>query len=457
MLTWLKNNYTQNQGNRKKRIWIAAMLAAIALTSAGCGGGSTAGSTTGGNAADTGSKAEAQQANTDPVKLVLYQRNANISDEEFKILIAEPVKKKYPYIDIEIVHADKEKTPENLVASGNVPDLVFTNGPGVRAFAELDAAQDLSELIKVNRFDLSRFEPNVIDTIKALNDQGKFLAVPFSINFTALFYNKDIFDKFGVPYPKDGLTWEEVTELAKQLTRKDNGQQYYGLNQAGIALKASQLSLKSYDPGTKKAVLATDGWVRAFSAQQAIAGIPGNTPADNIKTFQVDQTLAMSAAKGARIGELEDLYNQGKTLNWDMVSFPTFKEAPKTDAEAATHMLMVTSTSKHKDAAFKVLQVVTEDANQAEMNKRGRLTALKDPKIKENFGASLNSLKGKNIQAVFYNTPAANRYSDKFSEIASAQAVAAMGKVVSGETDINTALRQAEDEANKLIEAELKK
>ena len=430
----------------KKRLSVFLGLHLVIL--AGCGG----------NAGESGGLPRSSaKGDSEPVHLVVFQHGANISDEEFRILIAEPVKKKYPHISLELIHANQEKTPENLISSGNIPDLVFTNAAGVRLFKELKTAEDLSGLAEKNQFDLNRFEPNVIETIKSIGNEDQLFAVPFSINFTALFYNIDLFDKFGVPYPKDGMTWDEATDLAKQLTRIDNGQQYYGLHPGGVELKAEQLSLPYYDPVSRKALLTSDGWAKVFQAHKAVTDIPGNQPGNAIKAFQQDQTLAMSPAKGARIGELEDLYQQGNPLKWDIVSFPTFREAPRIDAEAATHMLMMTSASKHKDAAFKVLEVVTEEANQAAMNKRGRLTSLKDPKIKENFGSNLQSLKGKNVNAIFYNTPAVNRNHDRFSDLVKSQIGPAINKVVKGEADINTALREAQEAANKLIEAELNK
>jgi len=411
-----------------------------------------------GNGAESGNPAllSANGHTGEPVHLTVFQLGANINDEEFAILIAEPVKKKYPYITLELVHADQQKTPESLVSGGNIPDLVFTNAAGVRRFKDLQAVQDLTEFVKANGFDLGRFEPHVINTIKAIGDSGQLYAIPFSINFTALFYNKDIFDKFAVPYPKDGMTWDEVTELAKQLTRVDQGVQYYGLHPGGIELKAEQLSLKYVDPITKKATLTGDGWVKVFQTHKAIVDIPDNQPGASIKAFQKDQTLAMSPDKGARLGELEELYNQGNPLRWDIVSFPTFREAPRTDPVAATHMLMMTATGKNKDAAFKVLEVVTEEANQSAMNKRGRLTSLKDPKIKENFGSQLKSLQGKNVNAIFYNTPAVDLYNDRWTDIVKREVGPAFNRVASGEADINTALRDAQDSANRALEAEFK-
>lgn len=421
------------------------LLAGLIMIGTGCSGG------------DSGEAEPTVQQNNEPVTLTLYQRSAGISDEEFQTLIAEPVKKKYPYISLELVRASKEVTPKSLVSSGNIPDLVFASPGAFREFKELDAVEDLTSLVKAHRFDLGRLEPYVLETVKAYGeDPNKLLAFPFSVNFSALYYNKDIFDKFGVPYPKDGMTWEEVTALAKTLTRTDNGQQYFGLHPAGIDKLVGELGLSAYDPKTQKATLTGDKWNRVFQAYKAVYDIPGNKPGNNVTAFMKDRNLAMMAAMGARLGELEILHSQGNPVNWDWVSFPAFQEAPKTAAETELHLLLITSTSKHKEEAFKVLEVISEDANQAAMNKRGRLTTLKDPGIKEGFGSDLQTLKGKNVKGIFSSTPAVSRYNDKYSDIAKSQVAPAMDKVIKGETDINTALREAEDAANKLIEAELK-
>ncbi|CAG7613818.1 ABC transporter substrate-binding protein [Paenibacillus allorhizosphaerae] len=395
-------------------------------------------------------------SNDAPVHLVLYQRGANISDEEYNVLIAEPVKKKYPNITLELVRTDANTTPQTLVANEILPDIVFGSPDVIRQFKELDALEDLTPLVKFNNMDLNAFEPTAIETIRAYGEQGQLYALPFSINFPALFYNKDLFDKFGVPYPRDGMTWEETTELAKQMTRMENGQQYYGLHPAGVDRMAGQLSLRSYNATTKKATLTGDEWIHIFKVHKAIWDIPGNKPGNNIKTFEADRTLAMMAAMGARLGEFEELHNQGNPMNWDMVSHPSFPEAPQIGAELDVHLLMLTSTGKNKEAAFKVMQVATDVTNQHEMNKRGRLTSLIDPKAKQDFGVRLKSLEGKNVNAIFYNKNGVRRGIDKYSQIASSHIGPAMNqKVLANNVDIITALREAEELANKKIEEEL--
>lgn len=48
---------------------------------------------------------------------------------------------------------------------------------------------------------------------------GNCMRQPVVNNTMSLYYNKDLFDKFGVSYPKDGMTWDEVLELNRQLDK----------------------------------------------------------------------------------------------------------------------------------------------------------------------------------------------------------------------------------------------
>lgn len=63
---------------------------------------------------------------------------------------------------------------------------------------------------------------------------GELMALPLYSSCVNLYYNKAIFDEKGIPYPENDvdkrMTWEEVTEIAKQLTYEKDGKQIYGLS-----------------------------------------------------------------------------------------------------------------------------------------------------------------------------------------------------------------------------------
>jgi ABC-type glycerol-3-phosphate transport system substrate-binding protein len=60
-----------------------------------------------------------------------------------------------------------------------------------------DLMTDITPLVKQTATDLNQ----------VASDDGWLVGIPFTQQFSALYYNKDIFDKFGVSYPKDGMTW----------------------------------------------------------------------------------------------------------------------------------------------------------------------------------------------------------------------------------------------------------
>jgi multiple sugar transport system substrate-binding protein len=152
--------------------------------------------------------AKESKSSKEPIALKVYQTSANISDEEFQRLMVKPVKKKFPNISLELVRTSPERKPEQLVASDTLPDLIFGSQITVQVLSDLGAALDLTPYLKKYNVSLDKFDPSAVKSLQARSPQGQLLALPFSVNFGLLYYNKDIFDKFAVPYPKNDMTWD---------------------------------------------------------------------------------------------------------------------------------------------------------------------------------------------------------------------------------------------------------
>jgi multiple sugar transport system substrate-binding protein len=145
------------------------------------------------------------------------------------------------------------------------------------------------------------------------------------------------------------------------------------------------------------------------------------------------------------------MFNQGKPMNWGIASLPSFKDAPDKGYNPAIPLLMITTATKHKDEAFQVLNLLTDADTQKEMGKGGRLSSLKDAKVRESFGQDMKSFKGLDISAIVdYATSSEPPYS-KYADMAKNQVDAAIRNALTGATDINTALREAEEATNKKI------
>lgn len=83
-------------------------------------------------------------------------------------------------------------------AAGNAPDIV---GPvGIRGRAAFpNVWRDLSDLIEAADYDLSDFDPALVD-FYAIEGQGQ-LGIPFAVFPSYMSYNVALFDEAGLPYP----------------------------------------------------------------------------------------------------------------------------------------------------------------------------------------------------------------------------------------------------------------
>ncbi|QQO08097.1 ABC transporter substrate-binding protein [Breznakiella homolactica] len=66
--------------------------------------------------------------------------------------------------------------------------------------------------------------------------QGKQYGIPYRSDATGIFYNMDIFDAAGIPYPTNDWTWDEFLQMAKAVTIPG---ERYGYGVAGSAAAAS--------------------------------------------------------------------------------------------------------------------------------------------------------------------------------------------------------------------------
>jgi multiple sugar transport system substrate-binding protein len=209
----------------------------------------------------------------------------------------------------------------------------------------------------VCRIKLKRFDPRALEEIRSYSPNGDLIALPFEYQPFVLYYNKDIFDKFGVSYPKLGSTWDDLIPLARKLTRMEDGIQYKGLNPgSNINRMQMQLSNPYVNPKTYKSlIISTPGWKKQFQTYLDIYSIPGNTPGDATSEFLERKVLAM---------------------------FPHLvKGLSQTAWETA--VIYIPKSSKYPDFAFQVTEYLLSDEIQTLAVKDGRATALLNPQVQK--------------------------------------------------------------------------
>ncbi|MDF2722541.1 MAG: extracellular solute-binding protein family 1 [Paenibacillus sp.] len=380
-------------------------------------------------------------------------------DDEMNAVYLDPLRKKFPNVRIKNIQmsAANHTTLPELLSSKVKFDLFTTSRGGYETnILDYQLKYDMTELIRKHHVDISNLEPTAMDSMRQMGG-GKLYGLPVRMNSLLLFYNKALFDKFGVPYPKDGMTWNETFDLAKRMTRTD-GQKYYGLGSSSTAayLGWNPLSLPLVNTSTKKPTINTDErWKTLIQTVFLNSTITdsykdaGKIPdwAAFSKTQNVAMILYTAAVPLALTKDLEP-------LDWDMVSLPVFADAPKLGSQTSPNYFGVTSLSTNPDAAIEAIKYWTSLEYLVEGSKGGSLMASRAKEVTSVLGKG-SPFPNKNWGAVTYFPFAPMSATTNVDTKVRSVYEKYLNATMAGTMDLNTALRTMDEEAQKIITAEL--
>lgn len=387
-----------------------------------------------------------------PVRLTFYYMFPGSTFEAFMNGQGKYMREKYPNISFRFWQNEPGSTLDDLVASGESVDVFITNNSGMAAIKEKGLDRDITNLVEETGYDLSRFNPSAIESLRTMGE-GKLPGLPFRVNSLALFYNKALFDKFNVPYPREGWTWNDVMDTAAQLTRNVNGVQYRGLGTrtVGSMMQLNQLSMPLLDVSTMKATIHNDGWKQYFETLVPFFQLPGYQATSSLlgSTSQID-LFTKHRTLGMLIGMNSD-YPRGSAavgLNWAAAPFPSFDGQPGVGSQPDPVYYAISANSPHPKTAFAAIAQMASDEVQTALAKSGVPPVLKDLSFRATYGTENNDLKNRDAR---YMLPAANAAPTpytKYNPKVTAPLSAAFTRAILRQADIDTALREAEEKAN---------
>ncbi|MDF2721817.1 MAG: hypothetical protein K0Q59_1492 [Paenibacillus sp.] len=435
--------------------WKMAVLFPVVLASAACGGANDGASgETGGGGTAAPATAPTPPAEMKPVELSVLDANGGLTQDSFMKSYGQYIQRKYPNISFKVLEGGGAKVPEYAAAKAEV-DLISSNMNGYGTATLYGyGGFDISALAKTHGFDLSRVNPAMLDGLKKMNG-GKPPGLPMGVNYQVTFYNKDLFDKFGEKYPTDGMTWDQMYELARKMSRTDGGIRYGGLSIWGHEriFNVNQFGEELLDHTTGKALFnsSTSKLPRLFQQVVKFAEIPGNEFAIN------DPTAARDAfTKEGRMAMMIALRSQFNATpvagTLDLVTYPTFPDLPGIGSAAETSYYTISSTSKHAEEAFLALTSLYDDQVQLEKVKAGNYPMIPVAGWEKLYYSESDVFKGKNINAFIQNKFPPAVIMDSEASAVNTELYTAFRSVAKKETDMNTAMRAAEERANKKVE-----
>lgn len=188
---------------------------------------------------------------------------------------------KYPNTDIEVVSTnsiysgggeaiDYNKALRDFIDKEQ-PDVVMLDTGNYDKLANEGKLMELDTLIERDKYDTKTMYPALIDMLKEKGG-GKLYGLSPTFSGNAIFYNVDLFNKYGVELPHDGMTWQDILDLARRFpvdgdekTRVYGYGTDYGMTLNNLAQNiSSSEGLTAVNPDTQKVTLNTDSWKKVY-------------------------------------------------------------------------------------------------------------------------------------------------------------------------------------------------
>jgi multiple sugar transport system substrate-binding protein len=353
--------------------FLKAMAAATAavLALAACGSSDDSSTSSSGDASV--SEAAVQAALTKGGNLTVWAWDGTIKD------VVAGFQTKYPNVKVNLVNAgtgDKQYTAvQNAIAAGKgVPDVAQIEYYALPQFA---LAKSVAKLSGYGAAGLqSTFTPGPWN---AVNFSGGVYGLPIDSGPMALFYNKAVFDKYGITVP---TTWAEYVEDARKLHKADPkvyltadmgdaGFTTSMIWQAGgkpYQVDGSNVTINFADPGAAK-YAAT--WQPMIS-EKLVAPIPPWT--DEWFKALSDGTIASLPTGAWMPGNLVSgaAAASGK---WRVAPMPQWEAGGKASAENGGSSLAVPEKSANKALAYAFVKYASVDEGKAIRIKSGAFPA----------------------------------------------------------------------------------
>lgn len=245
---------------KKKQLLALGMATVMALgVFAGCGDSKNA---SGGNASEKAEGGEEEKVSGE----IRYAFWDSAQEAYFKKCVEE-FNKIYPDVKVTLEPSTWDEYWTKLEAGatgGSIADVFWMNGPNITKYAQGDVLMPIDDLLADSDLDKANYPEGLVNLY---NIDGKQYALPKDFDTIGVWYNKKIFDDAGVPYPTDDWTWEDMAEIAQQLTKADGS--VYGIG----AAYANQIGIYNTIFAAGGEVISEDKKSSGFDKPETQAGI----------------------------------------------------------------------------------------------------------------------------------------------------------------------------------------
>jgi multiple sugar transport system substrate-binding protein len=358
-----------------------------------------------------------------------------------------------------------------MISSGNAPDVWNPNqaDSGFATYMKMGALKDLTPYVEKGAQELDTMDKDLLDVYKI---DDKYYGIPLVSNATYLFYNKDLFDQQGIPYPTtdwDDTSWnyDKMLEIAQKLSHDVGNvrKQVFGFA-SGLSPNAMAWSFGG-------------DFFKPEAYTSGVMGEPDLLNEKNIEALQFNLDLinkykvAPDQQTVSAAAQLGDVFMTGKVAmyingGWGLGSYEKadfrwgVAAVPYHDGRKVTLFVdpwSISNSSKHPDEAWEFVRYLadpkTDGGAYRYMNDVGRTPAdsslfeLWYEKMSSQIGMDKAEFKQVHEGAIKYGREAENHLIVKFNTILETMNQT-MSSVWNGSKDLKDGLKEVDQNLRSL-------
>jgi multiple sugar transport system substrate-binding protein len=356
-------------GTRRRRL--LAAFAGIALLATACGGGGE------------------PERGEEPIKLLIAGAPEELA--AFRTL-ADAYQKKSHGSSVQLVEAssagDLITRLSTSIAGGSPPDAFLINYRAYGQFAGKEAIESLQDRLASSKLiKAADFYPAAME---AFQWRGQQLCMPQNASSLAVYYNKDLFAKYGVPEPKSGWAWNDMISTATALTRDANGvpirageseggrrAAVHGLSVEPVIIRVAPFAWSNGGDIVNDPQHPTRFTLDVPATREALKNLVdlrlayGVVPSDEEVEAEDEESRFVNGRLAMVISSrrVTTTFRTITGFDWDVAELPTYG-SPANILHSDAYC--ITRSSKHKDAAWRFVEYAMSAEGQRIIAATGR-------------------------------------------------------------------------------------
>jgi len=305
----------------------------------------------------------------DPAELAAYHK------------LVDAFSAKFPDIKVEVIEVSSSDYSKRLsadLAAGAPADVFFLNYRRQAKYSDSGVLQPLTDYLKNSKvIQESDFYSQAMDPFKW---KGEQMCIPQNISSLVVYYNKDLFNAAGVPFPAAGWTWDDFISTAKSLTKDIDGDG--ATDQFGVGLEPEFIRLAPFiwqsggelvdDPDNPATLMIdTDAGYEAFNffvGLQTVHHVVPNAEEEKSEDSE-SRFINGRTAMYFQSRRPTPTFRESANFDWDVAALPQGK-SPATILHGDGYCMP--SASKNKDAAWAFIEFANSVEGQTIVASTGR-------------------------------------------------------------------------------------